>query len=258
MVATKRRSHPHAASTPEPEATATNTDSRSTPASESAPEPCDEHTTKRPTDTAATEVTADRDERSGPMPGDQTELRTLRDVYDSLVGRTKLRAEIINGRLIVSPIGTPRHQDLAGLLYLSLRWPARERGWKAYQGLDVCMDGSRDPYQPDLVIAPPDAPSWGERELFLSGLVVVGEIVSPSSVLDDWEHKPGVYATGGVPLYIVVDPVAKPATVTVFAEPKEDRYTVSTTVTMGRSIHLPEPLDFTFDTSILLEALPPQ
>jgi Uma2 family endonuclease len=185
-------------------------------------------------------------------------LTTLRDVYDSLIGRTKMRAEIINGRLIVSPVGTPEHQELSFILSMALREPAARRGWKTYPGLDVCMDGSRDPYEPDCVVAPPGAPRWGERELFLSGLILVGEVVSPGSAEDDWEHKLDIYARGGVPLYLIVDPLDRPATVAVFSEPKDGQYTVSASVPAGHRLHLPEPLDFTFDTSILLEALPPQ
>ena len=136
--------------------------------------------------------------------------------------------EIINGRLIVSPVGTPEHQDIATILSVTLFEHARQRGWKVYAGLDVCMDGSRDPYEPDLVIAPPDAPRWGGRELFVSGLVMVGEVVSRGSVRDDRKEKPGIYATGRIPVFLVVDPIADPASVTVYSAPKDGQYTTST------------------------------
>ncbi|MCG5221056.1 Uma2 family endonuclease [Streptosporangium sp. KLBMP 9127] len=214
MVTTSRRPHARSASAPEPE---------------SAP-------TAEPT----------------PSPQGEQELTTLREIYDSLVGRTKLRAEIINGRLIVSPVGTPEHQRAAARLLRTLYDHVERRGWDAFAGLDVCMDGSRDPYEPDLVVAPPDAPRWGGRELFVSGLIMVAEVVSESSVRDDREEKPGIYATGRIPVFLVVDPIADPASVTVYSAPKDGQYTTSTTVTMGKEIHLPDPIDFTLDTAVFL------
>jgi Uma2 family endonuclease len=197
-------------------------------------------------------VQADPVVSTEPVAEERTDLRTLREVYDHLVGRTKLRAEIIDGRLIVSPLGTPQHQKIAGRLHHAMFDHVEERGWDAFPGLDVCMDGSRDPYQPDYVVAPPDAPRWGDRELFLSGLIMVGEVVSKSSVEIDWDDKPGIYATGGVPVYLIIDPVSGPGTVTVFSEPKEGQYNVSATVTMGGTIYIPDPVDFSLDTSLFL------
>lgn len=191
-------------------------------------------------------------DRSDRRSGGDGELTTLRDVYDSLVGRTRMRAEIINGRLIVSPLGTPEHQDMATTLASVMRSHALQRGWKVYAGLGICADGSRDPYEPDFAVCPPDAPRWGDREVYASGLVMVGEIVSRGSTRDDREDKPAVYAAAGIPVYLLVDPVAAPATVTVLSEPQEGRYTVSATVNMGKEVHIPAPVDFVLDTSVFL------
>ncbi|WP_084959303.1 Uma2 family endonuclease [Thermoactinospora rubra] len=182
----------------------------------------------------------------------EEELTTLREIYDELVGRTKLRAEIINGRLIVSPLGTPEHQDIALALGATLRPHAISRGWKAYAGLDIVMDGTREPYAPDFVIAPPDAPRWGVREVFASGVIMVGEVVSDGSQTQDREEKRIAYAVARIPLYLLVDPIAAPPTVTIFSDPKDGAYTTSTAVTMGKPLHIPDPVDFSLDTSIFL------
>ncbi|MFI6597765.1 Uma2 family endonuclease [Nonomuraea sp. NPDC050536] len=182
----------------------------------------------------------------------EAELTTLRQVYDFLADHTKLRIEIINERLIVSPSPTPLHQRVSGHLYAKLLPIATEHGWVAYPGVSICLDGTREPYEPDLVIAPPDAPTWGEREIFASGVIMVGEIVSRSSMADDRTHKPDIYASARIPIYLLVDPIADPQAVTVFSEPKEGQYTVSTTVAMGKEIHIPAPVDFLLDTSVFL------
>lgn len=180
------------------------------------------------------------------------ELMTLRQIYDSLVGRTKLRAEIINERLIVSPLASPEHQAMAGKLYFALYPHAVTMGWEAYPAVDICADGTRDPYSPDFGMCPSNAPRWGGREIFASGMIMVGEIVSKGSVTEDRIDKPGVYATTRIPIYLLVDPIADPQTVTVFSDPKEGQYTVSTTVAMGKEIHIPAPVDFLLDTSVFL------
>lgn len=187
-----------------------------------------------------------------PAPAGENELTTLRDVYDALVGRTKMRAEIIDGRLIVSPLGTFEHQDMATTLAVVLRPHVGARGWKAVAGLGICADGTRDPYEPDVAVCPPDAPRWGDREVYASGLVMAAEVVSASSVRDDREHKPGIYATARIPIYLLIDPIAAPAQVTVFSEPKDGRYTISTSVDLGKEIHLPDPVDFLLDTAVFL------
>ncbi|MFL6052429.1 MAG: Uma2 family endonuclease [Actinoallomurus sp.] len=178
----------------------------------------------------------------------------LRDLYDRLVPNLgRWRAEIIDGRLIIGPRGTPGERWMTVVLGEALAPPARERGWRVYPGLDVCLPGTREPFEPDFAMAPKDAPRWGEREVFTDGLVMVGEIVSPASIEDDRVKKPRIYSRGRVPVTLLVDPVCDPPTVTVFSRLKDGAYTEETEVTMGEKLHVPEPVDFTLDTAIFLE-----
>jgi hypothetical protein len=180
--------------------------------------------------------------------------RTVRDVYDALPETPGLHAEIINGRLIVSPVGTPDHGFKVTRLMMALGSLMDDRGWKMWAGMvDVTIMDSRQPVVPDFVIAPADPPLWGTRELRSDGLIMVGEVVSEGSVQDDREDKPGMYASGGVPLMLLVDPVANPATVAVFSRPKEGAYTHSAAVRMGEPLRIPEPVDFVLDTAIFLD-----
>ncbi|MEU1730038.1 Uma2 family endonuclease [Streptosporangium sp. NPDC020145] len=186
---------------------------------------------------------------SHPLPG------TPRELFEALPQLPGLRTEIIDGRLIVSPVGTPEHARIAMRLYGALLPLIEEKGWDGFSGnVDVCIDGPRDPVEPDFVLAPPDCPRWGERELLSSGLIMVAEIVSPGSVADDRDRKPGVYALGEVPVMVIIDPVATPATVTVLSDPKEGAYLTSTRVAMGSPVHLPEPVGFTLDTSVFVRS----
>ncbi|GAA4194288.1 hypothetical protein GCM10023074_16660 [Microbispora amethystogenes] len=126
-----------------------------------------------------------------------------------------------------------------------------ERRWQAWTGnVGVCLDGTHEPVIPDLVLAPPDCPQWERRELLSSGLMLVAEVVSKGSAEDDRGKKPEIYARGGVPVFLLVDPLTTPASVTVFSDPKEGRYQVTSTVPFGREILVPHPIGYTLDTSV--------
>lgn len=200
---------------------------------------------RRPADLRPSPATA-----SQPLPG------TARELFDALPQLPGLRTEVIDGRLIVSPVGTPEHARIAMRLYNALLPLIEERDWDGFSGnVDVCIDGPRDPVEPDFVLAPADCPRWGDRELLSSGLIMVAEIVSPGSVVDDRDRKPGIYASGQVPIMIIVDPVVTPATVTVLSDPKDGVYLTSTRVAVGSPVHIPEPVGFTLDTSVFEKAL---
>jgi Uma2 family endonuclease len=154
----------------------------------------------------------------------------------------------------VSPMGTPEHGWIVGLLLSALLPEAVKRGWRAWPGtVGVSMVGTQALIVPDFTMAPKDAPLWRNRELLSDGLIMVGEVVSPGSVREDREDKPPIYARGGVPLLLVIDPECSPPAVTLYSDPKNGRYTKTTTVTLGEKIHIPEPLDVELDTSIFLD-----
>ncbi len=200
---------------------------------------------RRPADLRPTPEAASR-----PLPG------TARELFDALPQLPGLRTEIIDGRLIVSPVGTPEHARIAMRLYSALLPLIEERDWDGFSGnVDVCIDGPRDPVEPDFVLAPADCPRRGERELLSSGLLMVAEIVSPGSVTDDRDRKPDIYALGQVPVMVIIDPVATPATVTVLSDPKDGVYLTSARVAVGTPVHIPDPVGFTLDTSIFTDAL---
>ncbi|MEV6983341.1 Uma2 family endonuclease [Sphaerisporangium sp. NPDC051017] len=193
MVMMPRRSHTKPAVPPDP-----------TSRPEAEPEPTLEPTTIDGQTGSASEI-APR-----PSPGARSHAKlaptpetagrplptTPRELFDALPP-LPLRTEIINGRMLVSPMGTPEHADAAMNLCRAL-WPIIDaHGLDAFTGnVDVCIDGPRDPVVPDFVLAPPDCPRWG-RELLSSGLVMVAEVVSPGSVREDREDKPDLYRNAG-------------------------------------------------------------
>ena len=176
--------------------------------------------------------------------------RTLRELFDALPPLPGLRAELIEGKVIVSPMGTPEHAFAAVGLNNALIPLISERGWLASPGgLHVCIEGPRDSTIPDYLLIPANCPRWG-AEFMSSHVIMAAEVVSPSSVLIDRVDKKKLYALGRVPVYLLIDPLSDSPGVTVFSGPEGGDYTVSTTVGMGMPLYLPRPVDFELDTSI--------
>ncbi len=128
-----------------------------------------------------------------------------------------------------------------------------KNGWESFSGdVDVCVEGPRDIAVPDYCLVPLDAPLWGERELLSSSLVMVAEVVSPGSMEMDRVTKPRIYAECGIPIMLIIDPVASPPAITVLSDPDEGCYRTTTHTDMGKPVRLPSPVDFDLDTSIFL------
>ncbi|GAA3119440.1 Uma2 family endonuclease [Streptosporangium carneum] len=179
---------------------------------------------------------------------------TLREFVDRLPETPHFRVEVVNGRVIVSPLSSPRHSWIVALLVEAFLPAARTRGWRVWPGLEVCASWSGEPLVPDFAVGPRDAPRWGEREVLSDGLVLVAEVVSAAGAREDREDKPHVYARGGVPLLLVVDPETEPGSVTLHGDLAYGRYQTVTTVEMGDKLLIPPPIDVTLDTAILLDA----
>ena len=105
---------------------------------------------------------------------------------------------------------------------------------------------------PDLVIASTDAPGFGDEEVLSPGVLLVAEVVSPSSRRHDRETKNCIYAQGGIPLYLLVDRFAEPTTVTLFSDPADSGYRKSQSAIAGRRLRLPDPFGIKLDTARLL------
>lgn len=175
---------------------------------------------------------------------------TGRDLFDALPPLPGFRAEVIEGNLLVSPAGSPEHTFAALHLYNALSPLCRERGWlSAPNGLTICVEGTRDAYVPDYLVVPADCPRWG-NEYLSSKVIMAAEVVSPSSVLIDRQEKPRLYAFGGVPIYLLIDPIAKTPTATVYSNITDGAYLRMAPVSLGKPLRLPAPIDYELDTSL--------
>jgi Uma2 family endonuclease len=160
--------------------------------------------------------------------------------------------EIIEGLLIVSPLPTRWHQLASKWLLRGLQDLCDEKGWEADDPAEIELPQNRDRIQPDVVVFR-DAKSLPlmDNVMPLDHVLLVAEIVSPSSIRIDRDVKPIACARAGIPLYLLVDRFTNPLSVTLYSEPGNEGYATASTVSFGEKLRIPAPFDITLDTSAL-------
>lgn len=119
-----------------------------------------------------------------------------------------VRAELIDGHLIYMDAPTTRHQRVIAELYFQIASYIRSRKGPCkalFSPLDVCLDNDdRTMLQPDLIILCDETKDDGKR---INGAPdFVAEVVSPSSVKNDYLVKLNKYWNAKVREYWVIDP----------------------------------------------------
>nr|WP_152627165.1 Uma2 family endonuclease [Streptacidiphilus melanogenes] len=161
------------------------------------------------------------------------------------------RAELIEGRILVSPPPDGDHQDIIELItHQVYRRALVSMQQSGNTGLK--LPGSpKNHVIPDITFAPRElrlfrgAPPWMASD----GVAMVVEVTStrPS---DDRTVKRHCYAQAAIPLYLIVDRTE--GQVVLYSGPSGDDYLHGTTVAFGESLPLPEPFGFALETSDFL------
>jgi Uma2 family endonuclease len=181
----------------------------------------------------------------------ESELADLEAVWETL-DIPGHRVEFIDGQIVVNPSASRRHSSAINNLINSVVDVSRRNGWELHTNLTVHISATRERLIPDLMIAPADAPGFGANELLARGVLLVAEVVSPSSQRQDRVAKARAYAQGRIPLYLLIDRIADPATATLLSDPGQDAYLTREQVTVRQELRLPEPFGIRVDTSKLL------
>jgi Uma2 family endonuclease len=153
-----------------------------------------------------TSMPAPRHEPSAP-----THLLTIAE-YAALGETEPGYTELVEGRLLMSPSPTPKHNIASGRLYTQLvgQTPA---GLEIIQDVDIDLglapaDQPGSSRRPDLIVVERKEVDRVDAEggiLRAAAVRVVIEIVSPSSRRIDHHHKRDEYADAGIPWYWIVD-----------------------------------------------------
>jgi Uma2 family endonuclease len=181
----------------------------------------------------------------------EAELADLERMWQTLdiSGR---RVELIDGQIVVSPTASQCHSRAIHRLIESLSDINLRNGWEFHTNRTVHIAATRERLIPDLMIAAQDAPGFGDNEVLGHGVLLVAEVVSPYSRRQDRVAKPRPYAQGRVALYLLIDQLAHPATVTLFSDPAETSYRRSDRAAAGQALRLPEPFGISLDTRRVL------
>jgi Uma2 family endonuclease len=164
----------------------------------------------------------------------------------------KRRVEVLEGRLVVSPVAVIWHERVCRWLDHSFYDACDENGWFADRGGELYLPRTGELIEPDfLVLADSETLPVLEHQRPLDRVLLTGEVISGSSVRDDREVKPKACALAGIPLYLLVDRFTKPVTISLHSDPGDNGYAMVDTVIAGEKLQLPDPFGLALDTSSL-------
>ncbi|CBG73174.1 conserved hypothetical protein [Streptomyces scabiei 87.22] len=125
-----------------------------------------------------------------------------------------VKAELLRGEIVMMASPDLVHNVIVMLLGRQI--PVDH--WYALQTQDIDIVSEASEPVPDLVVVVPETLPASGRLLPSTLITMVVEVVSKTSIDRDYGVKRSIYAAGGVPVYLVVDPVM--AQCVVLTEPE--------------------------------------
>jgi len=129
--------------------------------------------------------------------------------YDDLVRLPqddRLRRELIDGELYVSPSPMLRHQDVVAVLVTALHRYATDHGGRAFPAPVDVVFTSNSVVQPDVVYLASETAGRLSSERFIDAIPdLLVEVSSPATRRLDLIKKRNLYEREGVPEYWFVD-----------------------------------------------------
>ncbi|WP_433721526.1 Uma2 family endonuclease [Actinoplanes sp. CA-051413] len=123
-----------------------------------------------------------------------------------------LHYELINGRLVLTPAPLPIHQSIGIRIATALEARCPD---DVFVSVDqsVLVDSRNEP-RPDVVLIRQEGAD--RTPVLAADVLLVAEIISPSSKVSDREDKMKLYAYTGIPAYWIIDPLGERITFTQF------------------------------------------
>lgn len=162
---------------------------------------------------------ADSDELSLDMMFDWLERMPVPEGY---------KVEIVEGAIYMSP-QRDTHWDIIADLFEQLRTRYARQQLKS----DVRIDfpGRLNGYATDLVALTKGAAKDSKGRWQYQDIEFVAEVISKDTAANDYGPKKAVYATAGVPVYLIVDPYS--GRCHLFTQPKDGEYRAERTYDFG-------------------------
>ena len=159
-----------------------------------------------------------------------------------------MRYELVEGRLVVSPVPPPPHQN-AGKRLIRILEAAAPLEYEASPETNIRIDD--DLLIPDVMVARSEALCVpGSLYLGRKDVILVAEIISPGNSRFERAWKPQRYAEGGIPYYLEIELPVAPR-VTVFAL-RGKEYERIADARAGETLKLGEPFAVRLDPGELV------
>jgi Uma2 family endonuclease len=156
------------------------------------------------------------------------------------------RHELVDGNLLMSPAPGYPHQRVSSRLLMAFAAAAPE-SVEVFATVNVRVGNSRL-FIPDLAVI--RCPGTDAVALPASEVLLVAEVVSPSSVAIDRTLKPALYAAAGIPFYLRVE---LDGPVLVMHELVGEVYREVATAKSGEELRLESPFSVSIDPDSLLD-----
>ncbi|MEU0601297.1 Uma2 family endonuclease [Streptomyces sp. NPDC006393] len=172
--------------------------------------------------------------------------RGVAEFFEGFEPPDGLTVELLRGQIVMTASPDPVHNLIVMLLGRQI--PLEH--WYSLQTQDVdIIDEASEPV-PDLVVVAPEILPASGRLLPASLVTMVVEVVSKTSVERDYCVKRSIYAAGGIPIYLIVDPVMAQCVLLTWPEGKGESadYKGQTKRKFGEPLRI-EALGVDLDTS---------
>ncbi|MEU8985034.1 Uma2 family endonuclease [Streptomyces sp. NPDC048558] len=188
------------------------------------------------------------------MPQDPITQKLLLDWFADLDTSEGLRAELVEGELVVTPVPDGHHEHCISRIVGQMHRRSRtDMLFCANKGLKLrnAEGYPQDHVIPDGTFAPKELRLYRGADPWMpcAGVAMVLEVTS-SKPQTDREIKRRCYARGGVPLYLLVD--RESSWITLFSDPESGDYQDLRAVAFGKPLALPQPFAFELDTADFL------
>ncbi|MEU9146283.1 Uma2 family endonuclease [Streptomyces sp. NPDC048349] len=157
------------------------------------------------------------------------------------------RMEMVEGAIVMSPL-KPHHNATIWELWSALK-PQLQGEWGFLSDVAIPFDGDNE-FCPDLAVIP-KAEADKNLGAYPPDLIELAiEVVSPSTVHNDYEVKDRAYARHGIPNYLIFDPYK--AQCTTLWNPGPDGYRGRDVIPYGGTVVVESGIGkLSLDTSVL-------
>lgn len=164
---------------------------------------------------------------------DELTLDTLFELVERMPVPEGYKVEIVEGTVYMSPQRDTHWDTIYDILdQLRARYPRR----RLKSDVRIDYAGNLNGFASDVIALAEGATKNEKGRWHPRDVEFVGEVISKSTAANDYGPKKAVYATAGVPVYLIVDPYT--AKCHVHTLPKDGAYHVETTLDFGVDVDL--------------------